>query len=119
MTGRARPEQQIQRAVIEHLRRRGEPGAFAFHPANGGARRPIEAAILKSLGVIAGVPDVIVIHDGRCYGLELKADGGRVTAVQAQCHEAMRAAGAVVGVACGIDAALAQLVAWGLLRGAP
>jgi hypothetical protein len=35
---RRRPEQGIQ--VFEHLRLRGRPGVFAFHPANGGARSP-------------------------------------------------------------------------------
>jgi hypothetical protein len=57
VTRRARPEDSIQRAVFEHLRVRGAPNVFAFHPANGGYRRPVEASILKGLGVYAGVPD--------------------------------------------------------------
>ena len=44
---RHRPEQAIQRAVFDHLRQRGAPGTFAFHPPNGGWRSVIEAAILK------------------------------------------------------------------------
>jgi hypothetical protein len=60
----------IQRAVFEHLRVRSAPGIFAFHPPNGGWRWHIEAAILKGLGVRAGVPDVIAVKDGRIYGLE-------------------------------------------------
>ena len=39
------PEQQIQRAVFEHLAIRGAPKMFAFDPANGGWRSPIEAAM--------------------------------------------------------------------------
>jgi hypothetical protein len=58
------------------------PGVFAFHPANGGYRKPIEAAILKGLGVTAGMPDVIAIHEGRCYAMEVKAEGGRPTPKQ-------------------------------------
>jgi hypothetical protein len=73
-----RPENLIQRAVFEHLRVRSAPGVFAFHPANGGWRSPIEAAILKGLGVRAGVPDVIAVKDGRTYALELKPPGGRL-----------------------------------------
>jgi len=53
-TRRQQPEAQIQRAVIQHLRLRPAAGVFAFHVPNGGARRPIEAAILKGLGVTAG-----------------------------------------------------------------
>src|SRR5262245_27946816 len=68
---RHRPEAAIQRAVFQHLRERGVPGLFAFHPANGGYRKPIEAAILKGLGVTAGVPDVIAIYEGCCYAMEL------------------------------------------------
>jgi len=42
-------------------RHRRLPGVFAFHSANGGFRKPVEAAIMKGLGVTAGVPDVIAI----------------------------------------------------------
>jgi hypothetical protein len=71
------PEPAIQRAVFDHLRQRGAPGTFAFHPPNGGWRSVIEAAILKGLGVVAGTPDVIVLKGGATYALELKAEGGR------------------------------------------
>jgi hypothetical protein len=76
---RAGREDQIQRACFQHLAWRGVPGLFAFHPANGGWRSPIEARILKGLGVIAGVPDIIIIHATKVYALELKADDGRIT----------------------------------------
>jgi hypothetical protein len=111
-----RPEQQIQHAVFQHFRARSAPRVFAFHPANGGYRKPIEAKILQGLGVTSGIPDVIAVKDGRTYALELKAEGGRVTDVQRVVHERMREAGAEVAVAHGIDQALAQLVEWGLLR---
>jgi hypothetical protein len=86
MTRRASPEAQIQRTVFQHLRARAAPGVFAFHPANGGFRRPVEAAILKGLGVVPGVPDVFIVHNGRCFALELKAEGGRATDKQARMH---------------------------------
>jgi hypothetical protein len=114
---RSRPEQQIQRAVFEHLALRGAPAMFAFHPANGGWRSRVEAAILKGMGVRAGVPDIIAIKGGRCYALELKAIGGRLTPVQRDAHAALVAAGATVAVAHGLDEVLARLEAWGLLRG--
>jgi hypothetical protein len=44
-------EDAIQRAVFEHLALRGAAAVFAFYPANGGCRRPTEAARLKGLGV--------------------------------------------------------------------
>jgi hypothetical protein len=117
MTRRRQPEALIQRAVIEHLRLRGVPGSFAFHPANGGRRTAIEGAILKGMGVVPGVPDVIIINDGKVFGLELKSDAGRLTDVQRDTIEAMQRAGAIVAVAHGVDQAIAQLEQWRLLRG--
>jgi hypothetical protein len=114
---RQRPEAGIQRAVFQHLRARAAPGVFAFHVPNGGYRRPVEAAILKGLGVVAGVPDVIAIHNGHVYGLELKAEGGRASEKQLATIAAMEAAGAFTCIAVGLDRALAVLEGWGLLRG--
>jgi hypothetical protein len=115
-TRRRRPEQALQRSVIEYLVWRAKSDVFAFHVPNGGWRSPVEAAILESIGAVAGVPDVIVIYSGRTYALELKAEGGRVTGIQHVVHERLRAAVAIVAAAYGIDEAIAQLRAWGLLR---
>src|SRR5262249_16908591 len=103
------PENAIQRAVFEHLRRREGPNLFAFHGPNGGYRRPVEAAILKGLGVVAGVSDVFIVHDGRCFALELKPDGGRATDRQLATIAALREAGAFTCIAEGLDRALACL----------
>jgi hypothetical protein len=112
-----RPEQTIHRAVFDHLRARAARGVFAFHVPNGGYRKPIEAAIMKGLGVKVGVPDVVAIHKGRCYALELKAEGGRGTLKQLEAITAMEAAGAPCCIAEGLDRALAVLKQWGILRG--
>lgn len=114
---RARPEQTIQRAIFQHLRARAAPGVFAFHPANGGYRTPREAAIFKGLGVVAGVPDIIAIHKGQTYALELKAEKGKPTKTQVETMAAMHKAGAHVDIATGLDQALTKLQEWGLLRG--
>jgi hypothetical protein len=118
MSGRrSRPEQELQRALFDHLRLRAAPGVFAFHVPNGGYRKPIEAAIMKGLGVKAGVPDVVAIHEGRCYALELKAEGGRATLKQLEAIAAMEDAGAYCCIAEGLNRALAVLEQWGLLKG--
>jgi hypothetical protein len=114
--GRRHPEQQLQKAVLDHLAWRGMPGLFVFHYPAGGWRSPIEAAIFKSLGVVAGVPDILIIHCGHVFGLELKTTHGRLTQTQIDTQTRMRAAGATVGTAIEIDAALEQLEQWGLLR---
>jgi hypothetical protein len=114
---RQRPEAEIQRALIGHLAVRAVDHLYAFAVEAGGYRRPVEAAVLKGLGVVAGVPDLIVIHEGHTYALELKADGGRLSEVQKAAHVALRRAGATVAVAYGLDAAIKQLEDWHLLRG--
>src|SRR5262245_3032246 len=114
---RRSPEATIQRAVFAHLRARGAPGLVAFHVPNGGCRRPVEAAIMKGLGVVAGVPDVIAIHNGRVVALELKSPAGRTTDKQLATIAALREAGAFTAVAEVLDRALAVLEAWGLLKG--
>jgi hypothetical protein len=111
-----RPEQAIQRAVFQHIEARAMPGVFAFHVPNGGWRSRVEGAILKGMGVRAGVPDVIAIKDGKVYALELKADGGRATEKQQQTMATLTLVGATTGVAVGLDDALQLLEAWGLLR---
>jgi VRR-NUC domain len=112
---RARPEDAIQRAVTEHYRQRAAAGVFMFAVPNGGYRRPVEAAIMKATGTIAGVPDTIWIKDGRVFAIELKALGGRLSDAQLKTMAEMRDAGAVVAVATG--EALCKLENLGLLRG--
>lgn len=107
----------MQRAVWDHVRWRLAPGAFVFAVPNGGARSPVEAAIMAGQGVVAGVPDLITIRGGQVFGLELKAPGGRLSPAQIACHERMRAAGAIVATACSLDEALRLMETWQLLRG--
>jgi hypothetical protein len=114
---RQRPEDAIQRTVLQHLKIRAPREAFYFHPANGGWRSAAEAAILNGLGVVAGVPDLIIIYLGKVFALELKADGAKPTARQVEVQDRLRAAGAEVACCVGLDAALQQLEAWGLLKG--
>ena len=113
-----RPEQAIQRAVVQHLRIRAVPGLVWFHVPNGGARKPVEAAILKSMGVRPGVSDFILVHDGKFFALELKAEGGRATEAQMAFLSEIDRAGAFTAMPTGLDAALATLESWGLLKGA-
>jgi hypothetical protein len=114
---RRRAEQDIQKALADHLRLRAHKDVFWFACENGGYRTAIEAAILKSCGVRVGVPDLILVRDGKTYGLELKAPAGRLSPAQEAAHQEMKAAGAKVAVAVGIDQALEQLEGWGMLRG--
>jgi hypothetical protein len=124
---RRRPEAAIQRAVFQHLRTRAAPGVLAFHVPNGGYRKPVEAAIMKGLGVAPGVADVLLFRPGACphccsarlegFALELKSDGGRLTDAQREFLRRFSEIGGHTCVAEGLDRALAVLARWELLRG--
>jgi hypothetical protein len=111
-------EASIQRAVFDHIRLRGAPGVFAFHPMNGGVhQRGRRRAINASNGVIPGVPDVILIREGQAFALELKTEKGALRDSQIRTLEQMELAGAICHVAHGLDAAIAWLEEKRLLRG--
>lgn len=112
-----RPEDQIQRAVFQHIRARGVPGLVAWHTPNGGKRKPIEAAIFKGLGVRSGVADIIAVHQGKIFALELKAENGRPSKAQREFLFDIERAGGFTAMPHGLSAAIATLEAWGLLIG--
>ena len=116
MTRRKNPEQSIHLAVAQHLRTRGITGMVWWHTPNGGQRNKVAGGILKAMGMRAGVSDFIFVHANKIYALELKAEGGRATEAQMQFLSEIDRAGAYTALPTGLDAALATLEAWGLIR---
>jgi VRR-NUC domain len=120
-----RDEQEIHKTTIQHLKVRGARGIVYWHTPNGaflGGKRSrkgisIQGSIFKGLGVRKGVSDIIAVHASKVYALELKAPGGVTSEEQDKFMEDMAAQGAFTAVAEGLDAAIAQLEAWGLLIG--
>lgn len=90
------------------------PTVFFFHCPNGGARSKPEAAILKMMGVVAGVPDLNYIWQGRYYGIELKAPGETLSDSQRDTQPKMRDAGARIEVAQSIDEVVHFLIQFGI-----
>ena len=111
-----RPEQDIQIAVCEHLGLRAEPRVFWFHVPNAGKRSNFVGKKLCDSGLISGVPDLVILMDGRMYCLELKAPQGKLTPSQRLVMERMRDCGAQVAVAKSIDEALVTLECWGVIK---
>jgi hypothetical protein len=125
MSRRARPEDIIQKTVFQHIALRGVPGLVGFHVPQGnklGGKRnkrgiPIQGSINRSLGVKAGVSDIIAFYDGQFFALELKSPGSTPTDAQLEFIEKVRAAGGKAGWVEGLDRALVVLERWGLLKG--
>jgi len=119
---RANPEQDIHRAVVTHLKMRPVTNLVWFHvgQSNYGKNSKgiaIQAAINKGLGVRKGVSDLILLHAGLFYALELKAPGKTPTEEQYAFLGDVDAAGGFSAWAAGLDPAIRILEAWGLLKG--
>jgi hypothetical protein len=124
-----RPEEKLQRAIVQHLRLRLEsPWLFWANTAQRGTRKPWEQAILNAMGQRAGLPDLFVLGPGpTLIGLECKAPpvigkrGARSKAkprfneAQAGMFPKLAGLGVPVIVCRDVDDALAALAT----RGAP
>ena len=73
-----RPEQTLQRACVKWFRMQ-YPTGLIHHSPNGMRSSKVQGAIFKSIGVMAGFPDLICIYRGRIVFVELKADKGKLT----------------------------------------
>jgi hypothetical protein len=100
---------------MQHLGWRLSRDAFAWHTPMGGRRDAITGALMKSLGAVAGFPDVAILTQGKLFCVELKAARGKLSPAQVECHSRLRRAGATIGVAGTIDEATALLSEWGVL----
>lgn len=67
-----------------------------FHVPNGGKRTIVEAAQLKAMGTVAGIPDCLFVWNGRIHAFEFKDDKGRVSIEQEKVHAAWDAQGVKV-----------------------
>ena len=80
-----RPEQQLQKAVVAHLRARLPKPWLVWATPNGGGRSKAEAGVQKAMGVLAGIPDLFVLgrsmnRSGTAFliAIELKAPPHRL-----------------------------------------
>lgn len=116
-----RPEQEIHRAVVLHLRQRAAPGVEWWHTNNnvglGGLAGIKQGARNKRLGVKAGVSDILAIHNRKFFALEIKAPGEHPTKEQWAYIDKVRANGFFAHYADNLDSALGILETWGLIRG--
>lgn len=65
-------ETPLHKAAVAFLLRALPGDACFFHCPNGGARDGFEAKILREMGVIAGVWDLMIFHGGRFFMIEMK-----------------------------------------------
>ena len=108
-----RPEQSFQISLVRDLRKILPPDcAMTAFPAGGGGA--VRGAFLKAMGLQAGWPDLLFVHRGTAFGLELKAGKGRVSKAQADMRATLAKCGMDVRTARTLDEALGALRAWGI-----
>jgi hypothetical protein len=107
-------EARIQAAIIEWIRLVA-PQVLAFHVPNGGLRTKSEAARLRWVGVLAGVPDLIVLAPvGKAFCLEVKPPGEHLSPEQREIFDTLTATGISCAVVHSIDDARRAFKAWGV-----
>lgn len=99
----SRREDPVQQAIVSLARLLIPPEiGLVFAIPNGGKRNPIEAAIMKSMGVTPGMPDLgIALRGARIVWMEVKAPpdpitgakGGSLSPEQKDIHALLRALG--------------------------
>lgn len=130
---RAQPETQLQRAVIHYIRM-AAPHALCFAVPNGGKRSKIEAAIMKSTGVMPGVADLLLFWQREIFkserdlcgnsiayylpehgAIELKAGKNTVTPTQKDFRDKWAGLGGKYALCRSLDDVQAALKMWGVI----
>jgi hypothetical protein len=110
---RAHPEQSLQIAIATYLARVLTAPTFFTAIGHGGGGK-LRGAILKGMGMQAGVPDILIINRGKCLWIELKAGKGSLSSEQIAVHQWLVAAGCSVTVCRSIDDVRERLDVWGV-----
>lgn len=104
MTTKPRSEIQIQAEAYQWLHNtHPETRGLCFHVPNGGSRNAIEGMQLKASGVVAGIPDIIFLWEGKAYGFEFKTASGHVSPIQDKIHKVWQSNGVPVYVVRCVD----------------
>lgn len=110
---RNRPEQALHLAVASFLNVALPRDSFFFHVPNAAVRSLVEGGIFKRMATRAGVPDLIILYQGRAYAIELKADKGELSEAQIETHTAFARAGIPVAVCKSLEGVEEALRSWG------
>ena len=98
-------EDNLQIQVFNYLRYK-YPKALFHHSPNGGKRNALEGAKFKRMGVLAGVPDVLIFNNNYSYNglaIELKIKPNKPTKNQLEVMEQFRKVGYQVEVCYDFD----------------
>jgi len=111
---RLHAEDDLQEEVAEYLDIALRSPTLWWHTPNGGNRSWSEAKRFKKMGVKSGVPDVIIIHHGVPYFIELKAPKGKPSPQQITMEMDLRSQGCKYALCRSLDEVIANLETWNI-----
>ena len=116
-SGRKLRENAMQIELVRLMNLLVKPNIVWFHVANQRNSKPYHGALLKRMGVKAGVPDLVFIAPGGLvYFMELKVKGSYASPEQKAFLESLKLLGCRGEIVYSVDEALLLLKMWGLLR---
>lgn len=112
-----RPETILQKAVALILDAEMAEGKLVWwHTKNAEKMRPHQAKFWEQMGRKAGVPDVIIVQDGKWYLIELKAQSGSLTPKQKLMHTKLKNHQILVAVCRSVQEVINYLTKHGVLK---
>jgi hypothetical protein len=110
-------EDDLHLCVADFLRAAlGSDVLWTTVPLGGGGRT--RGALLKAMGALAGLPDLMFLFDRRAFFIELKTQDGELSGAQRETHARLKAGNYDVAVCRSVEEVVAQLRAWGIpMRG--
>lgn len=108
------PEDRLQLAVLEYLEITVAEPHLVWHTPNSGKRSQSEANRFKLLGVVPGVPDLILLTGRGIHFLELKAGKNKPTEAQEDFMSYARSLGWHTAIIRSLDDVGNALRAWNI-----
>ena len=120
-------ESLIQSAIVGYLGWKAHKYKFLFFsvpneaitPRDGKKLSPGEYGRmnrLKKMGLTPGVSDLVIVHDGKSYFMEVKRHGGQLTQSQIRFRNDVYRCGSEYAVVRSVDEAINALKVWGIIK---
>ncbi|WP_089177116.1 VRR-NUC domain-containing protein [Bosea sp. AS-1] len=110
-------EDALQIQLVAIIKQYLRPNVLFWHTPNGGKRDKRTARLMKCMGVLPGVADLIFIQPGpKVDFVEIKEGDGRMSSDQERFMEASQRSDCSYYCATGFDEAIAVLNSIGVLR---
>ena len=119
-------EVDIQISIVDYLSLIVVPRGFCFFAVSNEAMQPSNGKALsggeygrikrlKRMGLTAGVADLVLIHNGRTYFIEVKKPGGQLSDNQKLFRQRALDCGAEYVVVKSVDDVISALMTWGVV----